>query len=203
MKQFSLLFNILLTAAVATLFYLHFAGDKHTCKPASLISPSKDSCALGHVMAYVQMDSVYEKVTYIQQKQKELDNEQNQIARQYQDAYAQLESKSAGFAQKGNSASQQEMEAFREKLYQEQQAIEAKKQNQAQQMALRRNQVMEEIQKNMRSFLDEFNKDKRYSYIVATGTGMDILLYKDSTHNITAEVIEGLNRQFSQQAAKK
>lgn len=203
MKQFSLIFNILLTAAVAVLFYLHFAGDRHTCKPASLVSPSKDSCAIGHVMAYVQMDSVYEKVTYIQQKQKELDNEQNQIARQYQDAYAQLESKSSGFAQKGGSASQQEVEAFREKLYQEQQAIEAKKQNQAQQMALRRNQVMEEIQQNMRSFLDEFNKDKRYSYIVATGTGMDILLYKDSTHNITAEVIEGLNRQFNEKQPKK
>ncbi len=202
MKQFSLIFNILLAAAVGVLFYFQFKKTAHTCK-SSVISPSKDSCAIGHVMAYVQMDSVYEKVSWIQQKQKELENEQNQIAKQYQEAYAQLESKSAGFAQKGSSMSQQEMEALREKLYQEQQGIESRKQNQAQQMALRRNQVMEEIQQNLRTFLDDYNRDHRYSYIVATGTGMDFLLYKDSTHNITPDVVEGLNRQFGQKAAKK
>lgn len=203
MKQFSLIFNIILAAAVITLFFLHFKGGKQIPKAQTLAPLSKDSCAKGHVMAYVQMDSVYEQVNWIRTKQTELENEQNQIARQYQDAYAALENKSNGFAQKGNQITQQELEAFKEKMYQEQQAIESKKQNQGQQIALRRNQVMEEIQQKMRNFLDDFNKDRRYSYIVATGTGMDVMLYKDSTHNITPEVVNGLNQLFKQQAEKK
>ena len=203
MKQFSLLSNFLLIVAVAILFYLHFKGDKVSQKLSSIAVPSKDSCARGHVIAYVQMDSVYEKVKWIREKQTELENNQNQIARQYQDAYAALENKSNGFAQKGNQITQQELEAFKEKMYQEQQAIESKKQNQAQQIALQRNQVMEEIQQKMRSFLNDFNKDKRYSYIVATGTGMDVMLYKDSTHNITPQVVSGLNQLFNGQKEKK
>ncbi|MES2847603.1 MAG: OmpH family outer membrane protein, partial [Bacteroidota bacterium] len=55
---------------------------------------------------------------------------------------------------------------------------------------------MESIQKDLRKFLDEFNNDRRYSYIFATGTGLEYMIYKDSTHNITPDVIKGLNEYF-------
>ena len=44
--------------------------------------------------------------------------------------------------------------------------------------------------------MKEYNKDKNYSYILATGTGLDYLFFKDSTLNITSDVIKGLNEQM-------
>lgn len=201
MKQFSLALNILLVAAVAVLFYLHFSGNKKTASTIVTNSPTKDSCAIGHLIAFVEMDSLYENVAYIKQKQKELENSQEQITKQYQNAYQQLESKKNDFIKKNEKTiTQQQYEEFQASLYQEQQKIESDKQAQAQVMAANRNKTMEEIQSKLKGFLNEYNNDKRYSYIFATGAGLDNILYKDSTHNITLDVIKGLTKEFEKKA---
>jgi outer membrane protein len=55
---------------------------------------------------------------------------------------------------------------------------------------------MEDMQGKVRAFMKEYNKTKNYSYILATGTGLDYLFFKDATLNITADVIKGLNEQM-------
>lgn len=200
MKQFSLILNILLLAAVGFLYYLHFSGTKKTAAAVVASSPAKDSCAVGHLIAFVELDSLYDNVEYIKQKQKELENEQEQLARQYQGAYQQLENEKNTFLKKGNAITQQEAEEFQASLYQKQQKIEADKQAQAQSMAASRNKTMEDIQGRLKSFLNDYNSDKRYSYIFATGAGLDNILVKDSAHNITADVIKGLTKEFQKKA---
>lgn len=199
MKQLSLILNILLLVAVGVLFYLHFSGKQPAAvkrENTASSSPIKDSCAKGHLVAYVELDSLYDNVTYIKQKQKELESEQETLARQYQNAYTQLEQKKNNFLKKGNAITQQDAEEFQSKLYQEQQQIESDKQNQAQGLAAKRAKTMEEIQTSLKTFLNEYNSSRQFSYIFATGTGLDYILYKDSTHNITPDVIKGLNEQF-------
>ena len=56
---------------------------------------------------------------------------------------------------------------------------------------------MDEIQKNLKEFLTDYNKEKGYSYILTTGTGLDYLVYKDSAYNITADVIDGMNQKLN------
>jgi Skp family chaperone for outer membrane proteins len=53
---------------------------------------------------------------------------------------------------------------------------------------------MENIQKNLKQFLSEYNKEKKYQYILTTGSGIDYLIYKDSTLDITKDVIMGMNK---------
>ncbi len=196
MKQFSLALNILLIFAVGILYYLHFSSNKKIVAAVTAKSPEKDSCAMGHLIAFVELDSLYENVAYIKQKQKELENDQEQIARQYQGAYQQLEIKKNTFLKKGNAITQQEAEEFQAALYQDQQKIESDKQAQSQTMAANRNRTMEEIQTKLKTFLNDYNSDKKYSYIFATGSGLDNILYKDSAHNITGDVISGLTKEF-------
>ena len=52
---------------------------------------------------------------------------------------------------------------------------------------------MDDIHKKLKEFLNQYNKTKNYQYILTTGTGLDYMLYKDSTFNITADVIKGMN----------
>ena len=200
MKQFSLFLNILLVAAVAVLFYFHFTDDK---KPAAKIqaassspSPEKDSCAIGHLIGYVIIDSIYDNVGYIKQKNKEIENQQSTAASSLQSEAMKLENDKNDFIKRGNTVTQAEYDVFEKSYIERQKGLEEKRQTQIQSLASNRNQTMEGIQKDLRKFLDEYNSDRRYSYIFATGTGLEYMLYKDSTHNITPDVIKGLNDYF-------
>ena len=53
----------------------------------------------------------------------------------------------------------------------------------------------DEVKKKIDAFLEVYNKDKGFSYIIATSSSMDILFYKDTTFNITREV-NGLNDNY-------
>ena len=200
MKQFSLFLNILLVAAVGVLFYFHFSDDK---KPAAKIqaassspSPEKDSCAIGHLIGYVIIDSIYDNVEYIKQKNKEIENQQSTAASSLQSEAMKLENDKNDFIKRGNTVTQAEYDVFEKSYIERQKGLEEKRQTQMQLLASSRNQTMEGIQKDLRKFLDDYNSDRRYSYIFATGTGLEYMLYKDSTHNITPEVIKGLNDYF-------
>jgi outer membrane protein len=204
MKQFSLLLNILLVAAVGVLYYLHFSADK---KPSAGVpnsgSPSqaKDSCAnsctKGHLVAYIEIDSVYDKVDHIKQEQKALEAEQEKVAKQYQNSAVKFENDKNDFIQKAQGMTPQQREDGQTKLMQDQQDIETTKQNQMQSLAAKRNKTMEDIQGRLKKFLDEYNSSRRYAYIFATGAGLDYMMYKDSSNNITADVIMGLNKEFA------
>ena len=62
--------------------------------------------------------------------------------------------------------------------------------------------IMEGIKKHLRDFLAEYNKEKNYMYIFTTGTGLDYMVYKDSTLNITADVIKGMNEKMEKEKMK-
>jgi outer membrane protein len=51
-----------------------------------------------------------------------------------------------------------------------------------------------DIKSKIESFLKEFNKDKKYSYIVSYEQGL--FYFKDSTYDITADVLRGLNETY-------
>jgi outer membrane protein len=205
MKQFSFVINILLTAAVAVLFYLHFTGNKSNLTEAEKHTSNywvKDSCGDNiPVVAYVELDSLNNNVSFIKVRKKELESEQKSIAQEYENAYRSLTAEKDEFLKKGNAITQQEAEAFQAKLGQKQQEIENNRQVKGQRLAEKGAKIMEDMQSRVRAFMKEYNKTKNYSYILATGTGLDYLFFKDSTLNITSDVIKGLNQQ-SKEAVK-
>ncbi len=89
-------------------------------------------------------------------------------------------------------------EEFQTKLYSQQQEIDQRKQNLTQKLSEKSYKVMEDIQKKMKEFLNDYNKEKKYLYILTAGTGLDYMAYKDSTLNITADVVEGMNKKLAE-----
>lgn len=201
MKQFSFVLNIVLVAAVGVLYYLHFSSNTKLKAEGTAINTyrQKDSCGDKiPIVAYVELDSLNNNVTFIKLRKKELDAEQKIIANEYETSYRALTAERDQFLKKGNAITQQEAEAFQAKLGQKQQEIETAKQTKAQRLAERGAKIMEDMQSKVRTFMKEYNKDKNYSYILATGTGLDYLFFKDSTLNITNDVIKGLNAQMKE-----
>ena len=198
MKQFSILFNIIILAAVGVLYYLHFAAGKSNNPVKKHVANShKDTCSAGPGIAYVELDSLNNNVGFIKERKKELESEQKQILNEYESACRQQEIEKNNFIKRGNSITQTEAEEFQAKWIKRQQDLDAAKQSKGQRLAEKGGKIMEEVQLTLKNFLNDYNKDKRYSYIFATGGGFDYLFYKDSTQNITNEIIKGLNERMT------
>ena len=194
MKQFSSILNIVLLAAVGILYYLHFTNSKKDKPQNSEVNKHVDSCLGGPVIAYVDLDSLNNNVDYIKQQKKQLEQEQSVITSEYETSYHEMEAEKSNFLKKGNAITQKEAEEFQIRLQQRQQQVEANRQVKGQKLAEKSAKTMEDMQSKLKAFLNEYNKDKKYTYILATGTGLDYLFYKDSARNITGDVVKGLNQ---------
>lgn len=197
MKQFSTVLNIVLLVAVAVLYVLHFNSGKKTGSSASnpVKSASGSTAVVANTIAYIDLDSIHNNVEFIKLEKQQLEEEQKSMNSAYQQAYVQLEAERNNFLKKGNSITQKEAEEFSYKLQQRQQEIEADRQEKSKRLADKSAKVMEDLQSKLREFINEYNKDNRFNYILATGTGLDYIFYKDSTRNITPDVVKGLNEK--------
>lgn len=197
MKNFSTILNIVLLAAVGFLYYYVFAGKKTTGPVVKTVVGSNSVSQAGNApIAYVELDSLNEKIIFIKEKRKELEGEQKAIENEWQSGMRGLEAQRNEFIKKGNAITQQMAEEFQAKFYQQQQNIEEKKQNQTQRLTEKSYKAMDGIQKQLKDFLAEYNKDKKYLYILTSGTGLEYMVYKDSSLNITNDVIEGMNAKL-------
>ncbi len=200
MAKLSSTLNIVLLFAVAVLYYLHFSGKKKEeaaqKKPAAQALPVTNAASFP-TTAYVDFDSINTNVAFIKQNKKELEEEQTQIITEYKNACRQQEIEKANFIKRGSSITQKEAEEFQNKWLGTQQEIEGAKQSKGQQLADKGSKLMDKIQSTIKDFLKDYNKDKNYTYIFATGAGYDYLFYKDSSQNITPEIITGLNEKMT------
>lgn len=201
MKNFSLALNVLLFAAVAFLYVKVFSGNKNVrnVSPTNIKDTSIIAATLNeNAIAFVELDSLNEKISFIKNKRQELEREQKAIETEWRSAMVGLQNRAAEFQKKGSAITQQEAEKMQGELQQAQQQIEAKKQSLTQNLTERSYKFLDDIQKKLKDFLLEYNKDKKYQYILTTGTGMDYMLYKDQSMNVTDDVIKGMNVKLNE-----
>jgi outer membrane protein len=204
MRNFSVFLNVILIIAVGFLYYLHFSTTKPAGKNVRVSKSTETSIGGTNkaAIAYVDLDSLNENIIFIKTKRKELESEQKAIENEWESGYRGLENQKNNFLKRGNAITQQEAEEFQGKLIQQQQQIDGKKQDLTQRLSEKSYKFMEGIQQQLKEFLTEYNKEKNYQYIFTAGTGLDYMVYKDSTLNITEDVIAGMNERIKAQDKK-
>ncbi len=204
MKNFSLILNVILILAVGFLYFHVFSKNAGTTKSnTTSVKVSDGGSMVKTPIAYVELDSLNENISYIKQKRKELEGEQKAIESEWQQGIKGLENQRDNFIKRGNTITQEEAEQFQMKLMNQQQQIEEKKQNLTQKLSEKSYNFMEDIQKNLKQFLADYNKEKNYMYIFTSGTGLDYMVYKDSAYDITKDVVEGMNKRMNEKNQKK
>lgn len=197
MKRLQIIFNVVLLIAVAFLFYLHCSTSCKKCqKNATVKAVNKNSQGIRSSIAYVELDSLNEKIFFIKNKRKELEAEQQAIETDWENSYRSLENQKNNFLKKGAAITQQEAQDFQNSLLQQQQVVDNKKQSLSQKLNEKSFKIMEDIQTKLKDYLAEYNQEKNFQYIFTTGNGLDYMVYKDSSLNITGEVIEGMNEKL-------
>ena len=204
MKQLSVVLNVVLIIAVGILYYLFLSEKKPVDKKnVSVVSSNAGTANMTRpAIAYVDLDSLNEKITYIKTRRKELEGEQRTIDAEWENAYTSLQNKRDNFLKKGAAIKDEEAQQFQNELLGEKQQIDDKKQSLSQKLNEKSYKFMDNIQKQLKEFLAEYNKEKNYMYIFTAGSGLDYMVYKDSTMNITADVIEGMNKKMSEGTPK-
>lgn len=153
--------------------------------------------AKGLNIAYVELDSIQTQYQFfidaknkLEEKSKKYDSELNRLGANFQKAAANFQQK----AQKGEFTSQAEGEAAQKKVMDQQAQIERKQAQYAQELAKDQMDFNMALQDSLNNFIKEYNKSHGYDMILSR-TGGNILL-ADPSMDITADVIEGLNKRY-------
>jgi len=195
MKQFSVILNVVLLVAVGVLFYLHFSSNKKTAKgavPAKTEGATTAENTVPHGnIAYIEIDSLHENYTYYKNLKADLERKQKAGVNELEDKQKRFQSRAAQLQQQAPAMTPQQQEAAGAEIEQMQQAFEKRKQELDNELFTLTNNMKKNVLQKVQDFLADYNKDKRFDYILSYEPGF--MFYKDSTLNITSDVVKGLN----------
>jgi outer membrane protein len=130
-----------------------------------------------------------------------VEKQEEQTDQDLNNQYASLQREREQLEQKGPNITQAEAEAFQKKYANEMQDLQHEKEDAQQQVMGENQKIMEDVQGKINSYMADYNKSKKYSFIFGYSKGSLALFYKDTVYNITDEVLAGLNATY--QAAAK
>lgn len=190
---------IILICAVGLLFFKVYNNPQtHVASSNYKSNDTTNAHAALASIAYVELDSLNENITYIKNRRQELERKQKAIETEWKNSMNSLQIRANDFQKNAGSKTQQDAEKLQQELGQLQQQIEGKKQQQTQDLSQESYTFLEEVQKKLKTYISDYNKDKKYKYILTTGNGMDYMIYKDEASNITTEVIVGMNKLLNE-----
>lgn len=193
MKNILLPLNVVLAVAVAVLFFLHFKSSKSPV--TSVASDAKGAHSLK--IAYVDLDSIQEKYVYYKEKMTEFERKKESADRELNTAFQRIENERATFAQRGEAITQAEAENFQREYTRKMQNLESQKRNFENNIQQDGMKTMEDLRKRINDFLVDYNKTKSYSLIFSTSSSVNVLFHKDSTLDITNDIVAGLNAAYN------
>lgn len=199
--------NTFVCALSATAISVLALSSCNNSSPKMDEKPSQEQASVqtsGMKIAYVEVDSLMTQYKFckeysliLQKKSNNARNTLNQKGKQLQAAAANFQQKlqNNGFASRDQAASvqaaiqrqEQDLQELQNRLGSELDA-ETAKYNAA-------------LRDSLQSFLKEYNKTKKYDLIISKAG--DNILYADKRHDITNDVINGLNKRYKSTAKKE
>ncbi len=186
MKNLNTILNVVLAIAVAVLFYFHFSGNKQNKSMAA-----KSSCAKGCVIAYFEMDSIQNHFDYYKQIIEELSKKEQDVRTVLATKKNANITKLKEYQGRGSSMTQEQMAVAQQDLQNRDRAYQLDEQTEANKLQDETRTKLLDVKKKIEDFLKEYNKDKTYSFILSNSS--DLIYYKDSSYNITNDIVKGLN----------
>jgi outer membrane protein len=195
MKNILLGINIILILLVGYLYYLHFSNTK---KPAIQSVQNIPPAGLkdGARVAYIDLDSLQNNYTYYKKIKTEFERKQSAANDEISGMQKKYQNRAMQLQQKGSTMTQPEQEAAMQEINKMQQDLQSRKQEIDNDLYNYNSKMKEDILTRIQGYLKQYNKDGRYSYIFSYEPGF--MFYKDSTLNITTDVIAGLNELYTE-----
>ena len=131
----------------------------------------------------------------------ELEKKEDNISAQINYLQNQYQEKFASFQQHRPSMNNAQVESATNELSQLEEKIKNMKASLDQDYKSYYVQKQQEILSMIRKFCSEYNKDKKYAVIISDEPGL--IFYKDSTFDITRDLLTGLNKMYGKKTTEK
>jgi outer membrane protein len=169
------------------LYILHFSA------PSKQVSPAPDKGASTKV-AYFEIDSIQNNYEFFkevkaalllkdQENAKQLNNLKNDYVAKYQD-----------LQKNGALLSQAEVANRQQDLMKAEKNYQSKEQQLSQELQEESFKRLQEVKKKIEVYLNQYNKGKQFAYILSSNP--DLMYYKDTAYDITADIVKGLNAEY-------
>lgn len=187
----SLIWNIVLTLAVAVLFFLHFSS-----KPDGSSSVADGAVVAGRRTVYVQVDSLLKNYDFFKETKKELENKNFQLENELNTKGKSLQNEVAFFQQKAQTMTPEQARSIEAQLMKKQQDLVAYRDQSAQALQQEEGRKNEQLYKNIRAYMEKYNKENGYEYVLGYSLGGGILFANPSL-DVTQKIIDGLNKEHA------
>lgn len=189
--------NIFGTLALAAMTTLAFTSCNKQNSQAENKSDSNTKAAPTSMkIAYVEVDSIMSQYKFCKDYslilQKKGQNIQSTLASKQQ----ALQAAAANFQQKvqQNAYTREQAEAIQAGLQKQSADLQGLNQRLSNEFQVETEKYNAALRDSLRHFLNEYNKDKKYSLILSKAG--DNLLYADKAFDITNDVVAGLNKAY-------
>lgn len=202
MKNFNNIALAVLALAVAVLFFIQFKGNAGKTTGTAKASTGKQEDSQSGRIAYFEMDSIEQKYLYIKEVQSKLKQREQVMTAELQGMRNGYMGRIQQLQQKASTMSQQEGEAAQAEINQMERSLQQKEAKLAQELQEEQFKLMQDINKKIEVYLTEYNAAKGFAYIISKQAG-DFIYFRDSTLNITDELVKGLNEKYNADKGEK
>jgi outer membrane protein len=187
MKSINWVVNGVLAIAVIVLYVLHFNNTD---------TPIKSTAAngAGTKVAYFEIDSIQNSYSFFKEVKSALQVKDMDNAKQLTALKNAFSIKYQELQKNGRYLSQAEIGSRQQELAQLEKNYTNKEQQLSQELQEESFRKLQEVKKKIELFLEKYNKDKSFSYIFSSNP--DLMYYKDTAYDITADIIRGLNAEY-------
>jgi outer membrane protein len=160
--------------------------------PVTVVPPATSA---GTKIAYVNIDSLEANYELLKTKREEFKKRQASMENELQRSYQQMQGDAAEVQKKAqaNTLTQSEYDAAQKHLMQMQQSLETRKQSLTDQLVKEQDDFNKDLKARLDAFLNEYNKDRRYDYILSYSAAGSSILYVNKQLDITKDVVAGMN----------
>lgn len=182
-----LIYNVILTIAVAILFYLHYSNHK--------AAPVTNTAAIGKKIVYVNTDSLLSNYQFYKDTQKEFENKGYRLQVDLGSKERALQNELGAIQQRAQSMSQAELQAADITLKKKGADFQAYSQQQQQKLAEDQSKRVDEIYTAIRDHIKSMNNNNKYEYVLGYAKGGGIL-FADESVDVTKAIVKGLNDAY-------
>jgi outer membrane protein len=187
MKPNSWIVNGVMAVAIVVLFVLHFNSNSTPIKSSAL-------AAGGVKVAYFEIDSIQNSYTFFKDVKAALQAKDVENAKQLTALKNAFAIKYQDLQKNGQYLSQAEIGARQQELAQLEKNYTNREQQLAAEMQEESFKRLQEVKQKIEAFLVSYNKNKEFAYIFSSNP--DLMYYKDTAYDITADIVKGLNAEY-------
>lgn len=188
MRSFLIAVNIALVIAVGVLFYLVLSNNKKNTTTAVKGAEANNK---SFKIAYFEMDSIENNFKFYKSVRNDLREKEQQMMKQLNPDKNNYYKKLQEYNESAQNLTPEQRAQYMQELQKLDERYKNKENMLGTEMQEESFRKLQDVKKKIEDYLKDYNKDKGYAFIMASTP--DLMYYRDTVYNVTADVINGLN----------